>query len=67
MDTRREIVRDEWMQKHLGCCGTCRFWQLEGIDKGCVCVNTESEHLYDWREAEDGCDQWLCKREVHIL
>ena len=58
MDTRRELLRDDWIERHKGMCGTCGFRQFESIDKGYVCCCPDSDHAADWVEDTDGCDEW---------
>ena len=40
------------------CCGTCRYWELEEIDVGHVCVNDRSEYCTEWVEEDDVCLKW---------
>jgi hypothetical protein len=39
-------------------CGNCKYHQHEDITDGWVCVNDESEHLSDWTEYGDTCEEW---------
>lgn len=44
------------------CCGTCKYHCHEGIDDGWVCVNYGSEHVAEWTEYSDFCEEWERKR-----
>lgn len=39
-------------------CKTCRYYEFEGIDKGCVCVCDKSDYLGDWVGAQYTCMYW---------
>lgn len=64
MDSRIEIARDQWIQNHIGMCGTCHYWQEE--DKGNSCMNYNSPFAADWTDAEDGCKYHVLKRNIHF-
>ena len=40
------------------CCGTCIWSYLEPIDKGWVCVNSDSDKCADWVDYWHTCDNW---------
>ena len=40
------------------CCATCRYWELEEIDVGHVCVNDKSSYCSEWVEEDDFCLKW---------
>ncbi len=42
----------------IGMCGNCAWHKHESIDDGWVCTNPDSEHLSDWTDYEDTCDEW---------
>lgn len=64
MDTRHEILRDEWWERHKGMCGTCGYRRFEEIDRGFVCCNNTSPHCADWVEDTDGCEEWFESRRA---
>ena len=64
MDTRHEILRDEWWERHKGMCPTCGWRRLEDITHGYVCCNSKSEKVADWVEENDGCEEWFESRRA---
>lgn len=55
MDTRAEIARDEWWQKHLGECGTCRWMYKQNGWRMCEIHGCECEFVEE-------CDSWIERR-----
>lgn len=36
-------------------CETCRWWHIDELGDG-YCVNSDSDHCTEWREAHHACD-----------
>ena len=61
LQTRKpEFSCQRWEEEQK--CKTCFYWQKEPYNSGMVCVNSESEHVADWTEAEQGCEEWEKKK-----
>lgn len=65
MDTRREILRDEWIENHRGHCALCGWRKFESVDRGYICCCNKSPHVADWVEAEDSCTEYYENRKSH--
>lgn len=52
MDTPEELLRDKWIERHKGMCGTCRY-KADG-----VCKNECSYLYYELVGDNDMCDEW---------
>lgn len=39
-------------------CSSCRWWQLEHIDRGHVCVNADSEEVAEFTDDDFSCKWW---------
>ena len=55
MDTREEIAMDEWIENHMGMCGTCEY-MVKGI-----CKNDLAYEFEDNVENTDTCGEWVKK------
>ena len=44
-------------------CENCNYYCHEDITDGFVCVNSDSEHVADWVEADNVCEVWESAEE----
>lgn len=62
MNDEYRILKDD-VNIGLRRCGTCDYYEHEGIDDGYVCVNAASIYCTEWVNADDVCDAWIPKRK----
>ena len=58
MDTKSEILQDEWIQSHSGMCATC-----DSEERG-FCVSFYSGRYGSRVHNDDSCEDWTEKKGV---
>lgn len=48
-------------------CKNCEYHKYEDIDRGFVCVNSDSDKCADWTPSNYGCEHWACKEFYKII